>query len=296
MKFLVVGHSVEDNIHRNGRDIHAPGGIIYTVLGMKNFMDYNDQLFLMTAIDDNTEHLFSFVYDDLNHKYFSVVKNIPAVHLYIVENSERWESYDYIPESMDVSVIEDINSFDGVLVNMITGFDISLDSLKKMREGYNGLIYMDIHTLSRGVGKNKRRAFRLIPDVEEWVASVDIIQANENEIRTLSSKNNELEIINDILHLGLQVLIVTRGKDGNSVYWLEDGEVREFSQKAVPGGNINTVGCGDVFGAVFFYSYIKDRNLEQAARTANAAAGCVTEYSDISRFINLKNDTFTRLN
>ena len=59
---------------------------------------------------------------------------------------------------------------------------------------------------------------------------------------------------------------------------------------------VNKVGCGDVFGAVYFYNYIRNKNLIEALTRANIAAGTSTTYIDINDYLNLKADVLARYN
>ena len=43
---------------------------------------------------------------------------------------------------------------------------------------------------------------------------------------------------------------------------------------------INKVGCGDIFGAVFFYTYIKDNNVINSLNSSNKAGSlAVSDFS-----------------
>jgi sugar/nucleoside kinase (ribokinase family) len=158
---------------------------------------------------------------------------------------------------------------------MITGFDISLDKIKLIRKSYNGIIYFDLHTLSRGVDKNLVRNFRLVPDALEWISNVDIIQCNENELFTLSKATNRMDVINSILQVGLKYLIVTHGEGGAEIIFKEGEEIKSLHRPALQVNVKNKVGCGDIFGAVFFYNYLYhkdiDYSLEQAVNSAGKA-------------------------
>ncbi|MDZ7623783.1 MAG: hypothetical protein U5J96_04965 [Ignavibacteriaceae bacterium] len=58
---------------------------------------------------------------------------------------------------------------------------------------------------------------------------------------------------------------------------------------------VNKVGCGDVFGAVYFYNYIKNKNVLLALEQANLFAGVATTYSEAKDFLNLKRDANERI-
>ncbi|MGE5499288.1 MAG: carbohydrate kinase family protein, partial [Syntrophothermus sp.] len=284
----------EDHIHIKEKHEVKPGGIFYSVLGLKSFLEENDSLFLLTSMERESESLFSPLYDSLKKDFFQYKGRIPRVNLYIPDNAERCENYENLAENLDLSGLEELNSFDGILVNMITGFDVKLEDLKALRKNFNGQIYLDVHTLSRGLGENNQREFRLIPRAMEWIRQVDMIQVNENELRTLSRKESEIEIAREVLQTGLKCLIVTKGELGSKIYSLENGELKSYFQSAIKINCVNKVGCGDIFGAAFFTSYLKGKSLSEAARIANAAAGLTASYYEIKDFLKLKDDTFAR--
>ena len=104
--------------------------------------------------------------------------------------SERKETYSQISKNLTVPS-NNLNRFDGILINMISGYDISLAQLEKLRNNYLGLIYFDVHTLSRGIDKNLNRIFRRIENFNKWAECINILQANESELLTLSDKKDE---------------------------------------------------------------------------------------------------------
>jgi sugar/nucleoside kinase (ribokinase family) len=179
---------------------------------------------------------------------------------------------------------------------MVTGFDISLEQLKKLRSNYSGLIYFDVHTLSRGLDENNNRNFRTIPYFEHWAKCVDILQVNTNELFTLSNLQTEHEIVTWLLSLGVTAIIITLDEKGAKYYYSDRGEKASYFQSAFKVETKNKIGCGDVFGAVFIYHYLKNKNLNSALSYANCAAGCIASYSDIKLIKNLKNDIIRRTN
>ena len=74
---------------------------------------------------------------------------------------------------------DDVRSYlqvDLLLVNFISGFDIGLEALKRIRREFAGIIYMDLHSLTLGIDPQGRRFLRPIPQAEEWIAQADILQ------------------------------------------------------------------------------------------------------------------------
>jgi sugar/nucleoside kinase (ribokinase family) len=142
------------------------------------------------------------------------------------------------------------------------------------------------------------RYFRVIPGFNEWAQNLDIIQVNESELFTLSDKKIEWEIIAEIFTWGIKYLIVTLGDRGAKVFYMETDVLKYFYEPAINININNKVGCGDVFGASFFYNYIatKEKNIEMILRKANTAAGFAASYKDIREFKKLKNDVSSRFN
>jgi len=297
IKLLVIGNSVVDTIDFNGEIKTKPGGIFYTVTALNNFKENQDKISLVTAVDKKHYLLFKDEYEKLDGKIFNYVESIPKVWLKVEKHSERHEKYENINQNISFN-IKDLNSYDGILINMITGFDITLEQLKDIRKNYEGLIYFDVHTFSRGLDEDFKRRFRVIPRFKEWASNLDIVQVNKNELFTLSDKKNEEAIINEVLDHGIKYLIVTLEEKGAKVFFKENNVLKNFHESAITVNIKNKVGCGDVFGAVFFYCYISQgyKSINKALQLANLAAGYTASYAEISEFINLKKDVFSRYN
>jgi len=272
MKFLIVGQSVVDKIQDGNNFLVKPGGILYAAAALKSFLEIGDKLFLCTTVDKSSYSLFSLIYDEIEQELIEYVKLIPVVNLSMRDSGERAETYENISENLKIN-FTNLNRFNGILINMVTGFDISIEQMQTIRKNYKGIIYFDVHTLSRGLGKNYIREFRPVPDFFKWAECIDILQANNQELQTLSTKKNEPEIAEDLLNYGIKQVIVTKASDGAVVYFRMSGELRSISRKSLNTDVVNKIGCGDVFGAVYFYNYIRNKNVNDAILYANTAAG-----------------------
>lgn len=272
MKILVVGHSVEDHIHQNDEEKIRPGGIYYSVLGLSKIILSEDKIHLVTALQKSNEYLFSDVYDRISKNNFSWVDEIPKVHLIIHDSKERTECYENVSKNLNIDY-NILSNFDGILINMITGFDITLDQLHEIRKQYSGLIYLDVHSLSRGFDESKTRVFRQIPEFTQWASLVDFIQSNELEAKTLFNDQDELQIAAEVLKQGIRCFIITKGNIGARIYTKQNNEVESEFVSAGKIHTLNKVGCGDIFGGVFFYTYLQTNNFSKSLAAANYAAG-----------------------
>ncbi len=224
MNLLVIGSSVEDFLHQGDKVTAKPGGIFYTISALHYYKDENDILHLCTSISYEKIPIFSPVYSELDKTHFHFTDKIPDVHLFLHEKKERDECYGHIAKEI-IFNIDNYSFYDGILINMITGFDITLEQLMDIRKNYSGLIYFDVHTLARGLNDKGERHFRIIPQKEKWLSFVNIVQVNESELKTLSTKEIELDIAKEILHYVPSILIVTKGKRGARVYTKEKEEI-----------------------------------------------------------------------
>jgi sugar/nucleoside kinase (ribokinase family) len=259
MKILVVGHSVLDFINSDkGKKISA-GGIYYSISAFNRLKKNDNEIFLCSQFEDETYNYFADEFEKVNSSFLQKTDKIPRVHLNLQKDKERHEKYENITNKLDLK-FSNLKYFDGILINMITGFDITLDQLMQLRQNYSGLIYIDIHTLSRGLDDDYKREFRTIPDFESWAKCLDIIQVNQNEFYTLSHKKIEMEIVEELFSFGIKILCVTKGEFGARVYFKNQNEITSYFVAAKKIRNPNVIGCGDVFGASFFYSYIRNKN------------------------------------
>jgi len=289
MKLLVIGQSVVDKINSPKNKITQAGGIFYSILALNAVKTSNDEVTLVSSVSKKNYKYFEDEYDKINKKYLNWSDLIPTVTLNIYNNKERDEQYDSINSSLYVKN-NVLNKYDGILLNMITGYDVSVEQLKRMRQNYKGVIYFDVHSLARKIGKEMKREFRVIKNFSEWAENVDIIQANETEFSCLSEKENDADIARSILSLGVKYLIKTMGDKGTRVYLKDRNEIKSIFYSADKINEGTAVGCGDVFGGVFFYNYIKKETLNNILIRTNKASSFAASCNDAGEIKRLGND------
>jgi sugar/nucleoside kinase (ribokinase family) len=287
MKLLLIGHSVADIIRKDDKKIIQPGGIFYTASAIKELSTKNDSIFLCTQIDDKYYNLYEQVYESFDLSLTEKVISIPMVELILDGHFERKEYYKNLSNKIKIDYSR-LKEFDGIMINMITGFDIDLVQLKEIRKSTKALIYFDVHTLSRGLDENMHRDFRSIPNFDKWAENIEIIQCNEHEILTMSNQKNENKIIKELFEWGVKIVCVTKGESGVRVFYQNKSEVASYFRAAKKISYNNKVGCGDVFGASFFYGYISSGDIFKAAELASSSAEFIASINNLSEFRNLK--------
>lgn len=259
MNILIIGSSVFDKIVLSNNIIEYPGGIYHTTKKLIELKTKNDLISLCTQSDKKTFHYFEKVFNKCDQIYLDQLNEIPIVTLEEDSDFYRKETYNNQPIGLNFEKIN-FSEFDGILINMITGFELDSNILAEIRKQTKALIYFDVHTLSRKSEGKCKREFRAIPDFDHWAKSIDIIQVNEFESSTLFELNNDFEIAEKLFSYGVKAFIITKAEKGAKVFFKEDNEINFYYKTATMIKNVNTIGCGDYFGAAFFYNYLKTSN------------------------------------
>jgi len=183
-----------------------------------------------------------------------------------------------------------LHNLDALYINLISGFELDLETAQLIRQHFKGPIYCDLHSVVLALEPNGLRSLRPFPEAAAWCACADIIQVNEDELAMMAPDG--LALAATAMGAGVRNLVVTMGKRG-VVYFAEPGFER-LADLAVPprpgAGPLRTAlvpavsarvdgpgdptGCGDVWGATYFsrllagdiMSVALDRALTAAAR------------------------------
>ena len=282
MNLLIIGSSVVDEVYQNNIIEIKAGGIFYTIVGLLFSSNYKMNIDLLTNYSDDFEFYFKPIYNQVNLIKHSLNNFMPNVKLNVYEEREREETYSGFANSLTIHNEMELNNYDAILINMISGIDISLEEIKKLRKLFKGIIYLDIHSLARGFDDQNKRVFRQIEHSAEWLNSADIVQCNENELFTLGNSRNKDLIIDQALKTNLKHLIVTKGKNGADIY----SNTQSISQETSSTINaINTVGCGDIFGAVFFSSYISTNDINLSLKQSVKISSHFTQFKNVYDFL-----------
>jgi sugar/nucleoside kinase (ribokinase family) len=188
---------------------------------------------------------------------------------------------------VEFSVIEPaLKNLDGLLVNMISGSDITLETLKKIRAAFKKHIHLDVHNIVMKTNEKGERKQEPIADWKEWCCQCDTLQMNESEINIMSPERlNEYEFAENILNIeenGPKALVVTRGKSGITLFVKKDKNVLgehywEIDKKDLPSIELesfaDSTGCGDVFASCFLFKMSHGYDFETAINFSNKMAG-----------------------
>lgn len=182
-----------------------------------------------------------------------------------------------------------LTGLDALYINLISGFELDLETAQLIRQHFPGPIYCDLHSLLLAVQPDGVRTLQPLPNPAAWCRCFDIIQVNEDEMRMMA--HDSMELAATAIGAGVSCLNVTLGPrgvvyfaapgfDGLSVSWKTSGAgtggaVRTARIPSAPmrdsqGGD--PTGCGDVWGATYFSRLLSGDNLEAAMEAAMVAA------------------------
>jgi hypothetical protein len=192
-----------------------------------------------------------------------------------------------------------VTDLDGVYVNFISGFELSLGTADALRHGFSGPLYADLHSLFLGMGGDGMRALRPLPHAPTWFSFFDVIQLNEEEMGQLG--DDPLTVAAEAIGSGVSLLNITVGARGvvyvarpgferlvdrfgagpvgaqHAAPTLRDdgpsGMLLHTERLAPPAVDVNdATGCGDVFGATCFARLLAGDTVATALGAANYAA------------------------
>ncbi|HEY0969988.1 MAG TPA: hypothetical protein VGE02_03315 [Gemmatimonadales bacterium] len=197
---------------------------------------------------------------------------------------------------------------DALYVNLISGFELDLETAQLIRQHFRGPIYCDLHSLLLAVQPDGLRTPRPLPDAAEWFRCFDLLQVNEDEMALMAP--DPLALAATAMAAGVRALTVTLGARG-AVYFaapgfdrLADlgspaagasrgdgrapgatfgaalGAVRTALVPAEPARTeeVDPTGCGDVWGATYFSRLLAGDNLTDAMQAAHRAAARNAEH------------------
>jgi len=283
----VIGTFIRDTIVTlDGKTMESIGGLYHTMAYLAHLVDTDTEIQPLCHVGED-------FYDTIKKKLTQFNKKILFNSLYRVQQKNTQVKLTYLtPETREeitsatmspIAVAETaaLAGCDAVLVNLISGDDMTLAALKTLcKLTPSPLIYLDLHSLALGIDETGRRYYREVLDWPEWVAGCDILQLNEREAATLAGSDENVTY--DILvKLGQRLVSeklrgchITLGRAGSLLFYRQDGLVlHEHVPAAGVAPVVDIIGCGDAFGAAFLTQFMRTKNFSAATHFANRVAG-----------------------
>ena len=182
------------------------------------------------------------------------------------------------------------SNLDALYVNFVSGWELDLDTAKRMRAAFQGPIYADLHMMLWVPQPNGLRALQPLPRAAEWLGCFDFVQVNEEEAAMLAGSFEELAA--NARREGVLCTAITLGSRGAICFAPRHLDLARISEAranraartpALPalvaprvvrtGAGIDPTGCGDVWGATFFSRLLLGDTPDGAMSVAHEVAG-----------------------
>ncbi len=291
-KITVIGTINKDLILPfRGAPIESLGGIFYTVAILGSLLDPEDEIVPVSFLGEDladTVRAALLPFSNVNAKgLHSIPEKNQKVILEYLSPLERREKALFNFPPLEWKHIRGYLDADFIIVNLITGWDLTADAYRKIIARYGKRTYLDVHYLVKGIDSLGRRFPQRPQSIETWLEGVAFVQMNEEEFRIINESALSPADFYAARMSPEQVLIITRAEAGVTIVYQKEGMTREKNIAALPLPEVvDATGCGDAFGAGFVMAYAETNNVLEAARYANrvAAANALLEgTNEISR-------------
>ena len=302
----VLGTCVWDVIH--GRDVRSTpvqewGGITYALAGFDAALPDDWEIVPIMKVGEDLAreaHTFFSTLRRLASDAAPVVVPYPnnRVELRYVDDARRSEVLSGgVPGWTWQGLQPLLAGLDALYVNLISGFELDLETAALLRQHYRGPIYCDLHSLVLAVQPSGLRTLQPLPRVGDWCRCFDFLQVNEDELSMLAPDGMALAAT--ALAAGVQSLVVTLGARG-AVYFAPSHFARLADRASgtaplsLSSGALRTAllaprtgevhvkgdptGCGDVFGATYYSRLLAGDIMTDALRAALSAAARNVEH------------------
>ncbi len=280
MKIAVIGTIVRDVLeHYDGSVSHSLGGLLYTINALRAMLDEPFTIcpicFVGQDIYPNVERMYGSdrVIDPSG--FIPIAQENNWVRIVYHTPEERSE-YSMAPlPPLEYEQVQGALQCDAIIVNLISGWDIRLDAMQEIRKRFDGLIALDVHSLTLGRKSDGRRYLRYPPDIIEWITCTDIIDMNESEFNLMVSKYDDLDFFwKESCFRTTKILNLTFGSRGSHSYLINRHGIQRFIETK-PGKGVEVTdptGCGDAFLGGFVVEYLRSEDINNAAQMANRIA------------------------
>ncbi|MFA5832346.1 MAG: carbohydrate kinase family protein [Bacteroidota bacterium] len=286
MKLTVIGHFCVDVFHLpDGSEETKLGGIYHSIAALANLASDRDTIFPLFGVGEKDFQTLRETLSQFKNVDISGMFQFPGesnrVHYYSDSPNECSLN---VSQPIPFSQIKKFLNVDAVYINMISGNDITVNTIDEIRLEVRGKkipIHLDMHCLTLAVQEDGTRVRKPLADWRRWCFMTDSVQMNEEEAIELSLEHYSDELLaKQMMPLMVKALVITRGEKGATIY---QDQHKQLLTTEIPNEKnpdpVSTLGSGDIFGVSFLYAYLKKKNYTDASMFAQTSAAYSTKFS-----------------
>jgi len=284
VSIAAVGTVCLDEIRRPGeKPQFGFGGLFYTVITLCQLAGDRGAVYPVCTIGERDYPGIAEQFERYPSVRFDRIRKCPGRNNTVVldyySSDERTEYSRNLPPAFTVRNLVPPPDTQACLVNFVSGREMRYRTFRALRRRLKIPLFVDLHSIFMGFGRNGRRFYRKNRDWSRWHESGDVVQMNRAEAgilagRQLRTAADYAAFCRYLLDRGAVAAIITRGGDGSTVAWRAGKQRRcreipayDFGQAQEP------TGCGDVYAAAFLWRWLQGGEPPEAADFAARVAG-----------------------
>lgn len=284
-RIALLGTINRDTIHTaDGVTTESYGGLLYSILALAEIASEDSAIYPICNVGSDMESvvrekLAPYLHVKFDGIQFVSEKNPHCFLDYDAEGHKQETLQNDVPQ-ISFAQIEPFLDCDALCFNFITGRELALETAQQVRAQATALLLMDVHSLTLGMDKNRRRFWRVPSQWEQWLGCVDVVQMNEQEGALLANEPLDdhgatRRFAERVLGHGPSALMITRSSRGSeTLFYNGNSDVTIDRFDSVPAGEpCDETGCGDTFLMGFTWAFLQTGDRVRASQFANRVAG-----------------------
>ena len=259
-----VGHITSDKVVTSNTTMYMPGGTAYYFSFPIANLDLS--YLLVTALaKEEIRYVEELEKKGINVHVQESKYTVCFENVYEENTDFRTQYVSQVADAFSLTTLAEVEAKIFHLGPLLAG-DFSLPLIKALSE--KGLVSMDVQGYLRTVKAGKVYQAEW-PEKVEALAYVDILKADETELRTLTGVDDIRKAAALVAAWGVKEVVITNASHGSMIF--SNGIF--YPIPAFPPNKIvDATGCGDTYMAGYLYQRIKGADEQQAGRFAAALA------------------------